>query len=209
MGPSVEEQNKPVIRVAIADKSPLVQAALKHLMSEDDRFSLVVVCSDGERLMEAFAKLDFDVAIVGWVMPRGNGKYILDQVQTYPDAPRIVIYTGAEGNSIAAQVMAHGGAAYVSKSDPPEELLDAVAAVAAGRMVFPYMDVRKIHDTPIASLTKRELEVLSSMSMGRTNNEIASEQDVSPNTVKFHIKNIYEKLSVRNRAEAVALYIKS
>ena len=105
--------------------------------------------------------------------------------------------------------MAHGGAGYVSKSDPPERLLDTVAAVAEGKMVFPYLDVRRIHDNPLTSLTRRELEVLAALAAGRSNKQIAIEQQVSLNTVKFHVKNLYSKLEVRNRAQAVALYLKS
>ena len=101
------------------------------------------------------------------------------------------------------------GAAFVSKSEPPEILLDTIAAVAKGRMVFPFLDVKKINDNPLTTLTKRELEIISSVAAGRTNKEIAAEEGVSPNTVKFHIRNLYEKLGVHNRSQAVALYLKS
>jgi two-component system nitrate/nitrite response regulator NarP len=104
--------------------------------------------------------------------------------------------------------MAHGGAAYVSKNEQPEYLLDTVAEVARGRMVFPYLDVSLINANPLTTLTKRELEILSSLAAGRTNKEIAAEKGVSDNTVKYHIRNLFEKLSVSNRGQAIALYLK-
>ncbi len=204
-----KSSSKSIIRVGIADKSPLVQAALTHLFAEDQRFELVDVWADGESFLLSIDQRDLDVVITGWVISPGNGKYILDQLRAHSNAPRIIVYTGAEGESVPAQVMAHGGAAFVSKSEQPEYLLDTVAAVAEGRMVFPFLDVRKIHRNPLTSLTKRELEVLSALAAGQTNKQIAAVQGVSPNTVKFHIKNLFEKLSVTNRSQAIALYLKS
>ncbi|MEK9724657.1 MAG: response regulator transcription factor [Rhodospirillaceae bacterium] len=61
----------------------------------------------------------------------------------------------------------------------------------------------------MTGLTRRELEVLSALANGRSNKQIAQEQDVSLNTVKFHVKNLYAKLGVHNRAQAVALYLRS
>jgi len=200
---------KTKIRVGVADKSPLVQAALTHLLTEDSRFELIGVFADGESFLHDIDNNSMDVAITGWVIAPGDGKYILDQLRSRPDAPRIVVYTGTEGESVPAQVMAHGGAGFVSKSEQPAYLLDVVAQVAEGRMVFPFLDVRRMHRNPLATLTRRELEVLSSLAAGQTNKQIAAAQGVSPNTVKFHVKNLFEKLAVKNRSQAIALYLKS
>jgi len=97
----------------------------------------------------------------------------------------------------------------VSKSEQPDELLNIIESVAHGKMVFPYLDVKLINDNPLTSLSKRELEVLSTLAAGRTNKEIARELGVSANTVKFHIRNLYQKLNVRNRSQAISLYLKS
>ena len=76
-------------------------------------------------------------------------------------------------------------------------------------MVFPFLDVKRIHDNPLTGLTNRELEVLSSLAAGRTNKEIARELGVSANTVKYHVRNLYQKLRVKNRGQAIGLYLKS
>ena len=198
-----------VFRVAIADKSPLVRAALTHLLQADPRFELAGVFPDADSFLAKVGDEAVDVCIVGWVMPDGGGKYILDHLQTIEAPPRTIVYTGAEGESVVAQVMIHGGAAYVAKREPVDFLLETVANVGRGRMVFPFINVRGLYDNPLATLTKREMEVLSSLAAGRTNKEIAREQGVSPNTVKFHVKNLYEKLCVRNRSEAIALYLRT
>jgi DNA-binding NarL/FixJ family response regulator len=197
------------IRVGIADKSPLIQAALKHLLADDPRFQLVDACADGEQFLKMIDEFDLDVAVIGWVIAPGDGKYILDHLRNRENAPRIVVYSGAQSEAVPSQVMAHGGAAFVSKSEQPEYLLDTVAAVADGRMVFPFLDVRAIHQSPLAALTHRELEVLALLAAGQTNKQIAAAQSVSLNTVKFHLKNVFEKLAVHSRSQAVALYLKS
>ena len=198
--------DKPIL-VGIADKSPLMRAALKQLLSEDDRFSIVSESENSEAFLEDLETTHIDVAIVGWVIPPGDARFLLDHLQTTLKAPRVVVYTGLEGDTVPMQVMAHGGAAFVSKNEHPQHLLDTMVQVAKGRMVFPYLDVSQINANP--TLTKRELEILSSLAAGRTNKEIAAEKGVSTNTVKYHIKNLFEKLSVTNRGQAIALYLKS
>lgn len=196
------------IRVGVADKSPLVQAALTHLLDTDPRFELVDVWPDGESLLQALDDCHLDVVISGWVIKPGDGKFILNRLRARPDPPRVVIYTGASSDAVPAQSMAHGAAAYVSKSERPELLLDTVESVAHGRMVFPFLDVRKMNQSPLTGLTRRELEVLSALAAGSTNKEIAADLGLSPNTVKFHVKNLFQKLGVHNRSQAIALYLK-
>ena len=129
------------------------------------------------------------------------------QIQRNPI--RIIVYTGDESKMVPTQVMTHGGAAFVSKSEQPAILLETIAAVFAGRMVFPYIDVRTIYDNPLATLTRRELEVLSDLDLGRTNKQIARDLGVSLNTVKFHVRNLFQKLGVNSRSQAISMYLRS
>ncbi|MDH3970232.1 MAG: response regulator transcription factor [Rhodospirillales bacterium] len=192
------------IDVALADKNPLVLTGLKRILEEDERFNLVVTASDGERFLEALDRVLFDVAVIGWVMPYCDGHCVLEKLRTRPNAPRIVVYTGSADPQVSREVMALGGAGFCSKSDPPEVLLETVASVGAGRMVFPYVDVGALDEDPLHSLTTRERELLASLAGGASNADLAKAFGVSINTVKFHLRNLYDKLSVRNRAQAVA-----
>ena len=201
-------QSKP-IRVGIADKSPLMRAALKQIISEDDRFLMVSASENSEEFLKIIGPVSMDVAVVGWIIPPGDARFILDRLQANKHSPRVVVYTGFESDTVPMQVMAHGAAAFVSKNEQPEYLLNTIVQVASGRMVFPYLDVSQLNANPLAALTKRELEILSSLAAGRTNKEIAAEKAVSTNTVKYHIRNLFEKLGVSNRGQAIALYLKS
>ena len=147
------------IRIGLADKSPLMRAAIKHLLADDRRFDIVSENETSEALLESLEKVSLDVVVVGWVIPPGDARFLLDHLQTMLKAPRVVVYTGLEGESVPMQVMAHGGAAFVSKNEEPEQLLDTIVQVAKGHMVFPYLDVSQIHDNPLATLTKREAEL--------------------------------------------------
>jgi len=199
---------KQPIDLVIADKSPLVLAGLKQLFGEDNRFTVLATAADGELFMEAVDRLTFDVGVIGWVMPYMNGDDVLDGLSEIEDAPRIIVYTGDPGGSVPRRVMMKGGAGFCSKQESPEILFDAVIAVAEGRMVFPFIDMRKPQADPFGTLTAREMELLGALTEGKSNSLIAGELEISVNTVKFHLKNLYEKLGVQSRSQAVALYLR-
>lgn len=203
------EQEGRTIDLVICDKSPLVQAGLRQLFGGDPRFSLIAVAADGERFMEAVARLRFDVGIIGWDMPSLNGRGVLEALRERGAAPRIVVYTGNAGSEIPRQAVQLGAAGYCSKAEPLTRLVETVLAVAEGRMMFPFMDMREAAKDPFADLTQRERELLAELARGRTNAQLARDIGISLNTVKFHLKNLYEKLDVRNRAQAVAWYLRS
>ncbi len=196
-----------VIDVAICDKSPIVQSGLRALFDENERFRVVALAADGERFLSAVDRLSFDIGIVGWEMPYLDGAGLLRALRERGDAPRIVVYTGTPDPDVPRQAMALGAAGFCQKSDPPERLVEIVLAVATGRMAFPYVDVRLLALNPLAGLTEREREILAALSRGMTNRQLASDFEISLNTVKYHLKNLYGKLSVDNRAQAVARYL--
>ena len=195
------------IRIGFADKNPLVLRGLQSLFGEDRRFELVVSASDGERFLDAVARFEFDVGIIGWVMANGDGRAVLEGLRDRENVPRIVVYTGAD-LGVARIAMQLGAAGFLSKSEPPERLLDVVAEVARGRMMFPFLDLgRAAAEDPLACLTARERELLERLAEGLSNEGLARRFGLSPNTVKFHLRNLYEKLGAANRAQAVAVLL--
>jgi two-component system nitrate/nitrite response regulator NarP len=197
----------PPIDVVLADKSQLVLAGLNQLFTQDPRFNVVATVSDSDRFAKIAERTRFDVGVTGWVLPPSGGRGVLTRLREAKRTQAIVIYSGALDPDIPRQVMALGGAGFVSKRDTPEHLMDVVAQVATGHMVFPRFDVRALYQEPFDNLTARELQMLAALSEGATNGQIARRLGISLNTVKFHLKNLYEKLRVQNRAGAVALYV--
>ena len=204
---STPAENPPPISVFVADKSSLVRAGLQGLLNEDKRFELVGLAENGADFLEVVDRQQFQVAVIGWVMPSMDGRSVLESLRERPGSPRVVIYTGHANSDLPRQVMRLGGAGFCWKSEPPSQLLDTVAAVASGQMIFPYVDVRGLDSPPLASLTPRERELLAALSEGKSNAQLAARFEISIQTVKFHLKNVYQKLGIANRAQAVAFYV--
>jgi two-component system nitrate/nitrite response regulator NarP len=192
----------------MAEKNPLLLSSLVQLFVGDERFRLVATANDGEHFLQAIEGLSFDVGIIGWEMPVLDGRAILQALRGRANAPRMIVYTGCPNADVPRQAMTLGAAGFCSKREPPQQLLDTIIAVAAGRMVFPFIDVSSLASDPLAGLTPRERELLASLASGLTNQQMATQLDISLNTVKFHLKNLYDKLGVGNRAQAVAFYLK-
>jgi len=200
----------PKIAVALADKNPLILRGLKSLLEEDERFELAVAATDGERFLDAMERTGFDVAVIGWVMPYLSGRDVLEKLSSR-EAPasnraRIVIYTGDPSPDIPRRALQLGAAGFCSKQEPPEKLLDIITSVAGGTMVFPLLDKPPAESDPLSPLTRRERQTLEAVARGLTNTEAAVVLGVSVNTIKFHLRNLYDKLNVHNRALAVRLW---
>lgn len=205
--PMNEGASRP-IRIALAEKNPLLQQSLAALLGGGGRFQLAAVCPDGQCFVETLERSSFDVGVVGWEMPGLDGKGVLQNLRGRKDAPPVIVYTGSPNPDVPRQAMLLGAAGFCSKKDPPQALLDTIEAVAAGKMVFPFIDVASLAADPFAGLTPRERELLAALASGLTNAQIAKHLGISLNTVKFHLKNLFEKLDVSNRAQAVAHYLK-
>ena len=108
---------------------------------------------------------------------------------------------------VLRQTIKSGAWGFISKSDEPPVLLDTISWVARGRLCFPYVDLETLSQDPLEMLTSRERELLAALANGWSNLQIASRIGISRNTVKYHLKNLYDKLGVNNRAMAVALYM--
>ncbi len=199
---------KRTVGIVVAEKSPLLRSGLAELFATDERFSLLAMTADGEDFLRAVRETRFDVGLIGWEMPLLDGRGVLLALRDVPEPPRVIVYTGTTDPDAPRRALALGAAGFCSKSDPPVQLLETVAAVAAGRMMFPFVDVSRLANDPFTDLTPRERELLASLAGGLTNAQIAGKLDISINTVKFHLKNLYDKLSVGNRAQAVAAFLR-
>jgi two-component system, NarL family, nitrate/nitrite response regulator NarL len=196
------------VELLLADDHPLLLRGLRQLFDDDERFRVIATASDGERLLDAIERFAVDVVVMGWLMPYLDGEAVLKRLREHPRAPRVVVYSGLEDPHLPRRVMALGGAAFCSKRVAPEELRDVVAAVAAGRIVFPY-EAAQSTDDPLQALTEREGEILAALAGAHGMAPLAHRLGISPNTLKFHLRNIYQKLGVANRAQAVALHLSS
>ena len=196
------------VEVSLADGNALMLSALSEIFDRDSRFSLVSTTNTAESFLQTVLTLPTSVAILDWSLPSLGAEKLIRLLRDQDCPVRVIVCTHGQSSDIPKRAMAAGAAGFFSHTESADQLLEAVIEVASGKMMFPYLDVRELHD-PLQSLTRTERALLTSLSIGRTNKELASDHGITINTVKFHLRNLYEKLSVNNRAQAIAFYYSS
>ncbi len=197
----------PARTIVIADKNPVVRSGLVDIVARDGRFEVLAAVATGAAFLELTASTPSAIAIIGWALPDMTGGDILAELKRRKIPTRAIIYTGETGNEIVRRTIKGGGWAFMSKSDEPEVLLETISTVSHGRVSFPYVDMETAASDPLDVLTVRERELLAALADGWSNLQIAARIGISRNTVKYHLKNLYDKLDVNNRAMAVALFM--
>ena len=202
---SAFQKQKP--KILVADKNPVVRTGLAELISVDGRFECVPTVATGAAFISACTDGSIDIGLIGWALPDMTGGDVLEVLKRRQIKTRVVIYTGESVADVLRQTMRAGGWGFLSKSDEPSLILETLWTVTRGRLCFPYVDLETLSHDPLERLTSRERELLAALANGWSNLQIAARIGISPNTVKYHLKNLYDKLGVNNRASAVALYL--
>lgn len=208
-GSALQQQVMPRTRVAIADKNPVVRAGLSDYIKRDGRFDVVGIVSGANAFLRLCEECPVDIGVIGWSMTDLTGGDVLAVLKRHQSPVRIIIYTGEASIEVLRQAVRAGAWGFISKSDDPSVLLDTIATVSRGRLCLPYVDMQSLNTDPLELLTTRERELLTALANGWSNLQIAARIGISRNTVKYHLKNLYDKLGVKNRAMAVALFISS
>ncbi len=201
----------PVIRIILADDHALVLEGLRALLSAEPDLHVIATATDGERLLEAIRRFTPDVVAMDLQMPYMDGLTCLRHIRA-ENLPVRVLVISAFGDAQSMRAAVEGGAdGFALKTDSPEMTIAAIRQVAAGKMVFPESArrwlVQPSKDDPNA-LTEREEAVLALLAEGKSNSQIGAALSLSENTIKFHLRNLYNKLGVTNRTEAAAKYHK-
>lgn len=197
------------IDIALGDGNPLMLAALSDFIDRDKAFSLVATAATAEGFLAAVTRVPVQVGLIDWNLPVMGGERLLDTLRLRPSPPRLIVYGAAEEPEILRRAMAAGAAGFSPRHQSPEQLLVMARAVAQGQMMFPFLDVRELTRDPASALTLRERTLLAALARGLDNKSLARELDISVNTVKFHLRNLYEKLNLSSRAQAIAFYYSS
>jgi len=197
------------IRIVLADDHALVLEGLRALLTAESDLHVVATATDGERLLEAIRRFSPDIAVMDLQMPFMDGLTCLTHIRA-EGLPVRVLVVSAFGDAQSLRSAVEGGAdGFALKTDSPEMTLASIRQVAAGHMVFPDAVrrwlTRKPEQDPNA-LTGREESVLALMAEGKSNAQIGAALNLSENTVKFHLKNLFSKLGVTNRTEAAAKF---
>lgn len=216
------------IRVLLVDDQELVRSGLRRILRRRDGFEIVAECADGAEVPGALAALasggdvdpgidpGVDVVLMDLRMRQVDGITATRRLAVDPDAPPVLVLTTFDDDEMLSGALRAGAAGFLLKDSSADDLIRGVRAVAAGdSWLDPAVTGRVLRsyrssapDVPASTtvaevLTPRELEVLRSIAIGRSNGEIAAELVISELTVKSHIGRIFTKLHLRDRAAAI------
>jgi NarL family two-component system response regulator LiaR len=203
------------IRILLADDHVIVREGTRELLRHESDIEVVGEAGDGEQAIELATKLRPDVVLMDIAMPKLNGIEATKQIKALCPGIAVLILTAYDNDQYIFALLEAGAAGYLLKNVRGSDLIDAVRAVHAGESVLDPVVTRKVMDRFKAShadladeraaepLTERELEVLRLAGKGMTNKEIAEGLCLSVRTVQAHLGNIFTKLGVGSRTEAI------
>jgi DNA-binding NarL/FixJ family response regulator len=202
------------IRVLIADDHPLFRDGMRGLLGSLPDMEVVGEASSGEQAMELARELQPDVILMDIKMPGINGIEATREILHISPRISVLVVTMFEDDDSVFAAMRAGARGYLLKDSSGQEVGHAVRAVASGEAIFGAGVAQRLISffnapSPAVSrrafpeLTEREEEILSLVAQGKSNQEIAKELFVSLKTVRNHVSNIFLKLQVADRAQAV------
>ncbi len=197
------------IRVLTADDHPLLRDGIAAVIALEPDMEVVGEAADAAEAVERFSALRPDVTLLDLSMPGGGGMAALAVIKQKWPAAKIIILTMSLGDVSATRAIQAGAAGYLVKTSLRKDLVKGIRDVLAGRRSVSAEVAGEIAGrTGGEMLSAREMEILSFVRLGKANKQIAWELSVSEQTVKSHLKSIFEKLDARDRTHAVTLGIK-
>ena len=202
------------IRVLLVDDHPLVRSGLRALLAPEPAIRVVGEAADGAEAVSQALDLEPDVILMDLHMAAMNGIEATRRIVLAQPRIGIIALTMLEDDDTVFAAMRAGARGYLLKGADEAEVLRAIHAVAhgeaifspaiAGRLIQFFADVRPVPPAHLfPELTEREREILGMIAHGKSNPEIAEELTLSPKTVSNHVSNIFAKLQVVDRAQAV------
>jgi len=197
------------IRVLIADDHPALREGLSALLERQTDLQVVAMAADGQEAVTLVRTHQPDVVLMDLRMPCLEGADAVTAIcGEWPEA-RIIILTTYDGDEDIYRALRAGAKGYLLKDAPCEELFTAIRQVHRGQKYIMSQVAQKLTDRFQSSeLTDRELEVLQLLVQGNTNRDISEVLCVAEGTVKFHVRNILDKLGAGDRTQAVTIALK-
>jgi DNA-binding NarL/FixJ family response regulator len=204
--PSRSADARSAIRLLCVDPQPVALEGIMSLIAKQPDMHVVATAGSGEQAIELFDQHRPDITVLELELPTMSGFDLIRAIRGRDQQARMVVLSAYRGDEDIFTALQAGAATYVLKDSLTTELVSFIRHVHAGRTSLPgrvqAILANRARTTP---LTNREVQVLRHAAMGMQNREIAEALDITPETVKVHIKNVLSKLGARDRAEAFAL----
>jgi len=207
------------IRVVLADDHAVVRKGILEFLEAEDDISVVGEAADGQQALDLVAEHDPDVAVLDIQMPGLSGIEATRRIKAaYPDV-RVLVLTAYDDDPYIFALLQAGASGYVLKTADSAELVRAVRTVYQGESALDPAVAHKVvqhlasgrplgAQTTVEALTERETEILRLVAEGLTNKAVGQALGISDRTVQGHLANIYGKLQVGSRTEAVTEALK-
>lgn len=210
------------ITIMLADDHPLLRQALRNVLETQTDFEIIAEASDGEEAVRLAVELVPSVVIMDISMPKLNGLEATQQIKAKCPSIAILVLTVHDDSEHILSILEAGAAGYLTKSVFGEEVIHAVRGVVAGEAVLSasisqqiikyalrHVVTKRLPLDTVERITARELEILRLAAMGMSNKDIAQKLDLSERTVKGYLAEIFSKLNVGSRTEAVITALRS
>lgn len=206
-------------RVLIADDHPYARKAIQSLLTDDPSFEIIGEATDGLEAVQLCARLQPEVVLMDINMPRLNGLEATRKIKNDSPHIKVVILTVSDDAADLFTALQYGAQGYLLKNMAPDDwsrylhaLLDENSEISrqmADRLFQQFKAGNNAEYARLQVLTPREQEIISCVAAGSTNKQIAEHLVISENTVKNHLKNILEKLSLENRVQLTSYAIRN
>ncbi len=200
------------IRILIAEDQRIVREGLIALLEDESDIEIVGEAVNGEQAVAMYEQLMPDIVLMDLQMPTVDGAEATRRIRERSPRARILVLTTYATDEFIFKALRAGARGYLLKDTSADDLMDAIRAVAADQtLLAPAVAARVVAGVSGGgpeALTPRELEVLTLMGQGRSNNEIALTLSIAPRTTKVHVQNILGKLGAANRTEAVSIGVR-
>jgi DNA-binding NarL/FixJ family response regulator len=200
------------VRIIVVDDQALFRTGLARLLNEDPRIQVIGQAEDGATAVDLVAKVKPDVVLMDLKMPNLDGIEATRRMLAGNPKVRVLILTSFDADTSIIQALKAGAAGYVLKDSQAEAIISSILAVMSGERVMASAVAQRVLDMLTGSttpkefydgLTTREVEILKLLASGMANKQIAYKLGISEKTVRNHVSNMYEKLQIFDRAQAV------
>jgi two-component system invasion response regulator UvrY len=215
------------IGILLVDDHSIVRAGFQHMLLKEADIKILAEAENGSQAVELYQQLAPDVVVMDLAMPTDSttveatsttgGLDAIKRILSFDPAARILVLTIWEASPYPARVVDAGVKGYVTKRCAQDELIHAIREIHSGRSYFSQSISSQIgqpphippEHSPVARLTRRELEIFTMLAEGRSVNEIAEAIFLSPKTVHAHRANILRKLNLTNSSEVIHLALRT
>ena len=193
------------LKVVIADDHRLMLEAIRAAIGDDEGIEIVGEADAGRKVLPVLAQTGPDVLLLDLRMPDMDGFAVLERVRDRYPRVKVVILSGVDDPAAVEGALKRGATAYLLKQLDPRDLAGSLRQAVEGTIFRPLdlLTSGKEASAAKVGLSKRELSILEALQSGGSNREIAKQLFLAEQTVKFHLTNIYRKLGVSTRTEAV------